>query len=48
VAGIVSDAAARAERPPRPEMYIPLAQFLHFMAGTQARTMTVVAKVGGA
>ena len=49
VAGIVPDVRQRGlERPPRPEMYIPLPQFLHFMAGTQARNMTVVAKVDGA
>jgi putative ABC transport system permease protein len=49
VAGVVSDVRQRGlERPPRPEMYVPLPQFQHFMAGTQARNMTVVAKVDGA
>jgi hypothetical protein len=48
VAGIVYDVRQRGlQRPPRPEMYVPLPQFLHFMAGTQARNMTVVAKVDG-
>jgi predicted permease len=48
VAGVLSDVRQRGlERPPRPEMYVPLPQFLHFMAGTQARNMSVVAKVDG-
>jgi predicted permease len=48
IAGVVADVRQRGlERPPRPEMYIPLPQFLHFMAGTQARNMSVVAKVDG-
>lgn len=45
IAGIVADVRQRGlERPPRPEMYIPLPQFQHFMAGTQAWNMSVVVK----
>ena len=48
IAGIVADVRQRGlERPPRPEMYIPMAQFRHFMAGTQAWNMTVVARTPG-
>jgi putative ABC transport system permease protein len=45
IAGVVADVRQRGlERPPRPEMYIPLPQFRHFMARTQAWSMTVVVK----
>jgi predicted permease len=48
VAGIVADVRQRGlERPPRPEMFIPLPQFLHFLEGVQSRNMTVVAKASG-
>ncbi|HJS59164.1 MAG TPA: ABC transporter permease [Vicinamibacteria bacterium] len=43
VAGIVGDVRHRGlDQPPRPEMFVPHAQFLHFMAGAQARTMSLV------
>jgi putative ABC transport system permease protein len=46
IAGVVADVRQRGlERPPRPEMYIPLPQFRHFMARSQSWSMTVVAKV---
>ena len=45
IAGVVADVRQRGlERPPRPEMYIPLPQFRHYMARTQAWNMTVVVK----
>jgi predicted permease len=45
IAGVVSDVRQRGlERPPRPEMYIPLPQFRHFLARTQAWSMVVVVK----
>jgi putative ABC transport system permease protein len=45
VAGIVGDVRHRGlERPPRPEMYLPHAQFQHFSAGTQARALSVVVR----
>ena len=48
IAGVVGDVRHRGlERPPRPEMYIPLPQFQHFMAGTQVRDMSVVVKTSG-
>jgi putative ABC transport system permease protein len=48
ITGIVADVRQRGlERPPRPEMYIPLAQFRHFMAGAQAWNMTIVARTPG-
>jgi ABC-type antimicrobial peptide transport system permease subunit len=48
IAGVVADVRHRGlERPPRPEMFIPLPQFHHFMAGTQAWNMSVVAKADG-
>lgn len=48
IAGVVADVRQRGlERPPRPEMYIPLPQFQHFMAGTQARDMSVIVKTSG-
>jgi putative ABC transport system permease protein len=48
IAGVVSDVRQRGlERLPRPEMYIPLPQFVHFMAGTQSRNMSVVAATAG-
>ena len=48
IAGIVADVRQRGlERPPRPEMYIPIAQFRHFLAGSQAWNMTIVARTPG-
>jgi predicted permease len=48
IAGIVADVRQRGlERPPRPEMYIPLPQFLHFLDGVQARDLSVVVKTSG-
>jgi putative ABC transport system permease protein len=48
IAGVVADVHQRAlERPPRPEMYVPLAQFHHFLAGAQAWDMSVVVKASG-
>src|SRR4029078_113059 len=45
IAGGVTDVRQRGlERPPRPEMYVPLPQFRHYMARTQAWNMTVVVK----
>jgi putative ABC transport system permease protein len=45
IAGVVADVRQRGlERPPRPEMYIPLPQFRHFLARTQAWSMVVVVK----
>jgi putative ABC transport system permease protein len=45
IAGVMADVRQRGlERPPRPEMYIPLPQFRHFLARTQAWNMVVVAK----
>jgi putative ABC transport system permease protein len=45
VAGIVGDVRHRGlERAPRPEMYLPHAQFLHFSAGVQARALNVVVR----
>jgi putative ABC transport system permease protein len=44
IAGVVADVRQRGlERPPRPEMYVPL-QFRHFLARTQAWSMVAVAK----
>src|SRR6185295_10823579 len=46
IAGVVADVRQRGlERPPRPEMYIPLPQFRHYMARSQSWSMNVVAKV---
>src|SRR5262249_46478288 len=48
IAGVVADVHQRGlERPPRPGMDIPIAQFRHFMAGTQAWNMSVVVKSAG-
>jgi putative ABC transport system permease protein len=48
IAGVVADVRHRGlERPPRAEMFIPLPQFQHFLAGTQARDMNVVVKASG-
>ena len=45
ITGVVADVRQRGlERPPRPEMYIPLPQFRHYMARSQAWNMTVVVK----
>jgi putative ABC transport system permease protein len=45
VAGVVADVRQRGlDRPPRPEMFIPHTQFLHFSPGQQARSMTVVVR----
>ena len=47
IAGVVADVRQRGlDTPPRPEMYIPHAQFQHFAAGVQARSMSVVIKTG--
>jgi len=43
IAGVVADVRQQGlDRPPRPEMFIPHTQFLHFSPGQQARSMTVV------
>jgi putative ABC transport system permease protein len=43
IAGVIADVRQRGlDRPPRPEMFIPHTQFLHFSPGQQARSMTVV------
>jgi putative ABC transport system permease protein len=48
IVGIVGDVRFRGlETPPRPEVFIPYQQFLHYSAGGQARAMTVVMKVDG-
>jgi predicted permease len=45
IAGVVADVRHRGlERPPRPEMYVPLPQFRHFLARMQAWSMVVVVK----
>ena len=45
VAGIVGDVRHRGlDRPARPEMFFPLAQFRHFSPGSQARALTVVVR----
>jgi putative ABC transport system permease protein len=45
IAGVVADVRhRRRDAPPRPEMYIPHAQFQHFSRGVQARTLSVVVK----
>jgi putative ABC transport system permease protein len=48
VAGVVGDVRHRGlERPPRPEMYLPHQQFLHFSATAQARAMSLVVRTAG-
>jgi predicted permease len=48
IAGVVSDVRTRAlESPPSTEMFIPYRQFVHFSAGVEARSMTVVLKTSG-
>jgi putative ABC transport system permease protein len=45
IAGVVHDVRQRGlDSPPRPEMYIPHTQFLHFSATGQARSMSIVAR----
>ena len=45
VAGIVGDVRHRGlDLPARPEMYIPHAQFQHFVRGAEARSMSVVVR----
>ena len=46
IVGIVGDVRFRGlETPPRPEVFMPYQQFLHFSAGGQVRAMTVILKV---
>jgi putative ABC transport system permease protein len=46
VVGIVGDVRFRGlETPPRPEVFMPYQQFVHFAAGGQARSMTLIVKV---
>jgi predicted permease len=48
IAGVVADVRQRSlDRPPAPAFYLPHAQFQHFMAGVQARDMSVVVKTTG-
>jgi putative ABC transport system permease protein len=48
VAGVVGDVRHRGlELAPRPEMYVPHEQFLHFSATAQARAMSLVVKTAG-
>ncbi len=48
IVGIVGDVRFRGlDTPPRPELYIPYQQFVHF-SGAQARAMTLVIKTGTA
>jgi predicted permease len=45
IAGVVHDVRQRGfDSPPRPEIYIPHTQFLHFSATGQARSMSVVVR----
>jgi predicted permease len=45
IAGVIGDVRQRGlDTPPRTEMFIPHTQFLHFAAGAQARSMTVVTR----
>jgi putative ABC transport system permease protein len=45
IAGIVGDVRHRGlDRPARPEMFFPLAQFKHFSPTSQARALTVVVR----
>lgn len=48
IAGVVADVRQRGlDQAPRPEMFIPYRQFLHFSANVQARTMTLVVRTTG-
>lgn len=48
IAGVVADVRQRGlDQAPRPEMFIPYRQFLHFSAKVQARTMTLVVRTAG-
>jgi putative ABC transport system permease protein len=45
IVGIVGDVRFRGlETPPRPEVFMPYQQFVHFSAGGQARAMTLLVK----
>jgi putative ABC transport system permease protein len=45
IAGIVGDVRFRGlDTPPRPELFIPYDQYVHFSPGVQARSMTMVVK----
>ena len=45
IAGVVADVRHRGlDSSPRPEMFIPDQQFLHFSANVQARAMSLVIK----
>jgi putative ABC transport system permease protein len=48
IAGVVADVRHRTlDRPPAPSFYLPHPQFRHFMAGVEARDMSVVVKTAG-
>lgn len=48
IAGIIADVRQHGlDQNPRPEMFIPYGQFLHFLAGVQARSMTLVVRTSG-
>ena len=45
IVGIVGDVRFRGlDTPPRPEVFMPFQQFVHFSAGGQARAMTLIVK----